>query len=251
MIRRVSFLLAVLFIASCAAEDLPTGPEAFEPSTSMADLGAFSFPKFLLLDEDAIGKDLEPNSFDEGDVNEDIADIGQRTQLDFFATHVGETLTLHSGEVGDEGWFALTRVPGSWDAAGPTGDGLRNYFGAGPGLGTGGDPESRLDKIGGVTPLRAAGLSQLQGHTVCGVVYKGDISINYDPLNGSLKGDNLGTVAFRVLSVTRLTGSMPPRGGSMLALIPAKWFTLFRRVMRLCRDVVTAPDRSALRWTRS
>ncbi len=38
------------------------------------------------------------------------------------------------------------------------------------------------------------------------VVYKSDISINYGPLNGSLKGDTLGTVAFEVLSVTQLTG---------------------------------------------
>jgi hypothetical protein len=30
-------------------------------------------------------------------------------------------------------------------------------------------------------------------------VYDSDISINYDPLDGSLKGDNLGTVAFEVL----------------------------------------------------
>ena len=38
------------------------------------------------------------------------------------------------------------------------------------------------------------------------MVYDSDISINYGPLDGSLKGANLGTVAFEVLSVTQLTG---------------------------------------------
>ena len=40
---------------------------------------------------------------------------------------------------------------------------------------------------------------------VCAVVYDSDVSINYDdPINGSLKGANYGTVAFRVLSVIAL-----------------------------------------------
>ena len=76
----------------------------------------------------------------------------------------------------------------------------------GPSLGTGGDREALLDKIPDVTPLRATGLALLVGKEVCAVVYDSDISINYDPLNGSLKGANLGMVAFEVLSVTALTG---------------------------------------------
>jgi len=43
-----------------------------------------------------------------------------------------------------------------------------------------------------VTPLRASGLKLLVGERVCAVVYKSDVSINYGPLNGSLKGSNLG-----------------------------------------------------------
>ena len=84
----------------------------------------------------------------------------------------------------------------------------------GPGLGTpdaNGDRESLLDKILGVTPLRADGLKSLEGKQVCAVVYDSDISINYGLLNGflvngSLKGANLGTVAFEVKSVTALAG---------------------------------------------
>jgi hypothetical protein len=46
----------------------------------------------------------------------------------------------------------------------------------------------------------------LIGKTVCAVVYDSDISINYGPLNGSLKGATLGIVAFTVTNVVRLTG---------------------------------------------
>ena len=86
--------------------------------------------------------------------------------------------------------------------------GLRNFVGlpVGDGLGSGDDPEALLDKILDVTPLRATGLKLLEGEKVCAVVYDSDISINYDPINGSLKGANLGTVAFEVLAVTQLDG---------------------------------------------
>ena len=163
---------------------------------------------FLVIDEESIDNGNEPNFFSDVDVNDDIADIGLRTQLPFFAANVGATITLHTGEVGDEGWFALKTIPDSWDTAGPTGDGLRNFVGnpVGSGLGSGSDPEALLDKIPDVTPLRATGLKLLEGSPVCAVVYDSDVSINYDPLDGSLKGDNLGTVAFQVLTVTELTG---------------------------------------------
>ena len=105
-----------------------------------------------------------------------------------------------TGEVGDEGWFAPETIPQSWVDAGPTDDGLRNYVGipVGPGLGSGDDPEALLDKIPDVIPLRATALEGLEGGIFCAVVYDSDISINYDPLDGSLKGDNLGIVAFEV-----------------------------------------------------
>ena len=68
-----------------------------------------------------------------------------------------------------------------------------------------GDREALLDKIDGVTPLRNDGLELLVGKNVCAVVYDSDVSINYDvPINGSLKGANLGTVAFNVISTTVL-----------------------------------------------
>jgi hypothetical protein len=118
-------------------------------------------------------------------------------------------ITLWTGTVGDEGWFAVETIPQNWATAGPTADGLRNFVGpvVGPGLGGGkNNRETHLDKIPNVTPLRATGLKMLEGSCICAVVYDSDISINYDPLNGSLKGANLGIVAFEVLDVTQLTG---------------------------------------------
>ena len=162
---------------------------------------------FLVIDEDSIDNGDPPNFFEDGTINNDIADIGLRTQLPFFADNVGEIITLHTGEVGDEGWFALKTIPDSWN-------GLDNFISAGPGLGSGDNPEDLLDKIPDVTPLRAAGLKLLEGIPVCAVVYDSDISINYGPLDGSLKGANLGIVAFEVISANPpmdlSSSSLPP-----------------------------------------
>ena len=94
---------------------------------------------------------------------------------------------------------------------------MRNFVGnpgapfphnVGPGLGTpdaDGDREALLDKIPDVNPLRATGLKLLEGQQVCAVVFRGDIGINYAPLQGSLKGAILGTVAFEVVAVREST----------------------------------------------
>ena len=70
-------------------------------------------------------------------------------------------------------------MPTTWNGAGPTTDGLKNYVLAGNGLGSGSSPEKWLDKVPNVTPLRATGLKLLIGQTVCAVVYKSDVSMNY------------------------------------------------------------------------
>ena len=184
------------------------GPIGFTAVSGLAFCPPENQPVFLVIDEDSIDNGIAPNFFTGAEVNEDIADIGLRATLPFFAANVGATITLHTGEVGDEGWFAVKTVPSSWPEAGPTDDGLCNYLGAGPGLGTpdaNGDREALLDKIPDVTPLRATGLKLLEGLQVCALVYDSDVSINYGPLNGSLKGSNLGIVAFEVISVTALS----------------------------------------------
>jgi len=183
--------------------------------------------KVLVIDEDSIDNDGpyyiggtpvnfggEEFKFIDIEVNDDIAEIGVRDPLPFFSDdpelgHAGEIITLLTGQMGDEAWFALKTIPASWDDAGPTADGASNFFAAGPGLGTedgDGNRETLLDKIPDVTPLRAEGLHNLIGQNVCAVVYDSDVSINYDPINGSLKGANYGIVAFKVISVTAVAG---------------------------------------------
>lgn len=165
----------------------------------------------LVIDEDSIDNGNEPNNFSETDVNDQLARIGLRDQLRYFRENEGKTIDLYTGQVGDEGWFALKTIPNTWVNAGPTNNGAQNYLAPGPGLGSPNvddDREVLLDEIPNVTPLRATGLKMLVGSTILAVVYDSDVSINYSPLEGNLQGDNLGMVAFEVVSVrTRTDGS--------------------------------------------
>ena len=185
--------------------------------------------RFLIIDEDGIDNDNPAyrdedgsHQFSEMDVNDDVAEVGVRAQLRFFEANFGKVITLPTGQVGDEGWFALENLPAYEDFISVSdwpSPSLGAYIGepfnfdpgdspphgVGPGLGApdpDGAREALLDKVNGVVPLRAAGLQLLVGGTYCVVVYDSDISINYGSTNGSLKGDNLGTVAFTVLELT-------------------------------------------------
>lgn len=188
-------LVLLLAVAACKNDDDDAG---VSPPADAAVL--------LVIDEESIDNGNEPNDFSETDVNDQLARVGLRQELRYFENNVGKTIQLYTGQVGDEGWFALKTIPSSWKTAGPTTTGARNYLAAGPGLGSGDDgPEVLLDKIPDVTPLRAAGLKMLVGQTVLAVVYDGDVSINYSPLEGNLQGANLGLVAFDVLDVQERT----------------------------------------------
>lgn len=182
---------------------------------------------FLVIDEESIDNGNPPNNFSATAVNDNFAEVGVRQTLKYFKDNVGKTITLYTGEVGDEGWFALKTIPGSWNSAGPTDNGFRNFLLAGPGLGGGeDDKENLLDKIPNVTPLRARGLKMLTGRTILAVVYDGDVSINYGPLNGSLKGANLGLVALEIIEVRKRTdgssGSLPRVKVKILSVDAAK-----------------------------
>ncbi|PRY87119.1 hypothetical protein [Mongoliibacter ruber] len=160
----------------------------------------------LLIDEDGIDNGDGLNNFSEIDVNDDKARVGLREQLSFFKNNAGKTIELNSGQMGDEAWFALTSIPNTWINAGPTDNGTENFLAPGPGLGSPNiddDREVLLDDISGVTPLRATGLKMLEGKKVLAVVYDSDININYSPMRGNLKGENLGLVAFEVISIRK------------------------------------------------
>jgi hypothetical protein len=197
----VIVLAGVVLSTSCTRND----DEAATPNQVEG-----SQPILLVLDEESIDNGNEPNRFSEVDVNDQLATVGQRRTLEYFRRNVGKVIDLHSGQVGDEGWFALRTIPNNWITAGPTAIGAMNFLKAGPGLGSGrngsnDDKEILLDDIANVVPLRATGLQMLVGKTVLAVVYDGNVGINYSPLRGSLMGANLGVVAFDVISVTRRT----------------------------------------------
>lgn len=176
-------------------------PDPIEGETGSGE-SATGKTLFLVIDEDSIDNGNLPNNFSDTEVNDNLAEIGLRLPLRWFSDNVGREIDLFTGQIGDEGWFALKSIPASWQTVGPTNNGLRNYVLAGPGLGGEPDRERFLDEIPDVTPLRATGLAMLAGQTICALVYDSDVSINYSPLTGSLKGDNLGLVAFDVLQAT-------------------------------------------------
>ncbi|RYZ37543.1 MAG: hypothetical protein EOP49_31610 [Sphingobacteriales bacterium] len=186
----------VLTLSSCSNDNDPSTP---------TPPGSDDKPVFLVIDEESIDNGNPPNNFSDVDVNDQLASVGFRQPLQYFVANVGDTINLYTGDVGDEGWHALKTIPNSWKTAGPTANGARNFLQAGPGLGTGADPEILLDEIPDVTPLRATGLAMLKGKTVLAVVYDGDVSINFGPLEGNLQGANLGIVALKVIEVTRRT----------------------------------------------
>lgn len=220
-IKRPYSLLASLFLvcsfAACQ-KDTSTDNEEGGAANLFGNNGASHIASgnvvLLAIDEESIDNGNAPNNFSETQVNDQIARLDQRQTLRYFKENTGKSITLYSGEVGDEGWHALKTIPNSWINAGPTNNGARNWLAAGPGLGGGNDDrEVLLDKIPNVTPLRATGLKMLIGQTILAVVYDGDVSTNYSPLNASLKGETLGLVALQVLEVTRRTdgssGSLP------------------------------------------
>ena len=74
---------------------------------------------FLVIDEESIDNENKPNNFSESDVNDNLAEIGLRQTLRFFRDNIGAEIVLYTGQVGDEGWFALKTIPVSWESAGP------------------------------------------------------------------------------------------------------------------------------------
>jgi uncharacterized repeat protein (TIGR01451 family) len=194
----------------------------------------------LIIDEDGIDNGLHlnrtgggitpsgPSFWTSSEVSDDRAAYGQRAVLRYFAdpANFGRVITVRTGQTGDEGWFAPNCIPQKWlgssssssDLRCMTGanreTGINNYFFSGlkpyDAASSWAIPQSRLDKIPHVMPLRARGLVALQGKDVCAVVYDSDVSINYDHgtaslgVNGNLQGSTLGIVAFTVNVVRTL-----------------------------------------------
>jgi hypothetical protein len=214
MIRPTRPLVATLALLAVACSDgAPTGADAAgtdpriaaevaaidRTASSGAVTADVAAAAFLVLDGEAIEKETAPTDFSDRDINDDIKGLAQRNVLRWFAVNVGRTVELRGGMVGDEGFHAPTRVPASWLTAGTAGGGIRNLLAAAPGLGGNGN-EDLLDKVPGIRPLRATGLTMLRGRAVCALVLAGDVGTNYAPLSAAIKGDALGIVAFDIVA---------------------------------------------------
>lgn len=106
----------------------------------------------------------------------------------------GDIVLLPTGQVDDEGWFALPDEDAlPWS--------LADYI-------DGIVPQSQLDKIPDVMPLGNHELVQLIGQTCVAVVYDSDISMNYHPINANLQGARYGLFYFTVLGV-EVPGHLP------------------------------------------
>jgi hypothetical protein len=155
----------------------------------------------LVIDKDAIDHGPPPHLVPAEAVNDLIASVGVRDPLPFFASLAGEQFTLRSGLDGNDSWFAIRSIQNWWTSEPGADDGLQNFVLAGPGLGSPdahGERESLLDAVPNVTPLRADGLRLLIGRQVCAVVYDNDLQAAPGSSQMSLKGVNLGIIAFQV-----------------------------------------------------
>ena len=170
-------------------------------------------PVLLVLDETAIDHGPPPHLIPVDAVNDEVSNVGLRDPIPFFSARIGTSVTLPSGLDGNDGWFALRTVPASWASEPGSDDGLQNFLLAGAGLGSPDDDGNRaslLANVPDVVALRAAGLSQLVGRSVCAIVYDGDIVVTPGtPSTADLTGINLGVVAFQVTSVDAAGGDSP------------------------------------------
>lgn len=212
-IRCVAFAILAGFLATGCFEQNPGGSQQ-QASASRAESSTAANPQcmdnavLLVLDHDAVAPG---RNFSEKDLGCHGKRPGNRMNVAWFARNLGQETVLPAGQVGDEGWFAPTSVRIGWKSAGPAyGDGLRNYAEAGPGLGSSdgkGHTETLLEKVPALAPLRATGLARLTGRSVCAVVLARNVVMNYGPLMGDIRGDNLGRIAFHVLGLADPIGT--------------------------------------------
>jgi len=178
---------------------------------------------FLLIDEETIDNGIQsiedisfnPPNCGGGDpsvcVNDDISDPGVRTLLFTRGTDVTPLsgLVLPTGEIGDEGLFRFSNPDPQVSLQNGAIFTTAEFITA---MGAASD-ENNLDKIDGVAPLDEADILELEGETICAVVYDSDISIDVEKGFGSLKGATLGLTAFEVTAVE------PDPSGSVLPQI--------------------------------
>ena len=85
--------------------------EGSAPMDHAAPAAAQDEPIVLLLDQNAIAVNKQPNYFVSADINANIASVGVRDPLPYFMKHEGQNVVLPGGPAGREGWFATGPMP--------------------------------------------------------------------------------------------------------------------------------------------
>lgn len=203
----------------------------------------------LIIDEDSIDngtKMIEAISFGAPScgagnpsvcVNDDIADKGVRSLLFTRGSNITPFagLTLPTGQAGDAGLFRFSKAdPQASLQNGAVFTAQEFIFAAGAAA-----DENNLDKVDGVVPLSSADIADLEGKTVCAVVYDSDLSVDVAAGFGNLKGATLGLTAFKVNAVG------PDPDGPEGSVLPAITVDLLpsSEVVQTCRQVVPPQPR--------
>lgn len=117
----------------------------------------------------------------------------------------GDIVKMPTGQIDDEGWFALPPNVLNGQEIGIQYADDRSFVGTYEEwidrFVAGSLPQDLLDKVRYVMPFRNQDLVQLVGKTCVAVVYDSDISMNYEPIYANLQGERYGLFAFTVLAV--------------------------------------------------
>lgn len=168
-----------------------SGPSDSESSSSSSSC-------ILLMDEDSIDNDIPSiiqAAQSKGISVDALINKNNPTQqgnpaLLWNTSYSGDTVTIPTGQTGDEGVFSLPQI-----LNGKNGSLSLNDFLAGN------EPQADLDEVQNVQPLGNAQLNGLAGKSCTAIVYDSDISINVAPLQANLQGARLGQFKFTVQAV--------------------------------------------------
>jgi hypothetical protein len=141
---------------------------------------------FHTVEQAAAGHGVEPDFL----INDDKPTEIGNPPLRWNELFPGDIVKLPTGQVDDEGWFALPENP-----VGQYGPFTLEDFVAGV------VPQDKLDKVDDVMPLRNQEIAETVGQCFVAVVYDSDISMNYEPLQANLQGARYGLFYFTVLAV--------------------------------------------------
>ena len=136
-------------------------------------------------------------------VNDDIAEPGLRTLL--FTRGSNDVtpyygLKLPTGEAGKEGLYRFSKSGPQVSLQNGATFTIAEFIAA---TGAAANVDN-LDKIDGVVPLSESGILELQGRTVCAVVYDSGLSVDIAEGFASLGGATLGLTSFEVTEVTSI-----------------------------------------------